>query len=896
MISDIGYFVFIYPLETIIEFSYLFVWRIFHDTAIAVVGVSAVVSTLTLPLYFMAERQQRLERAMQKRLKPAVDNIRAVFRGDERYMMLAAWYRQNNYHPVYSLRSSLGLIIQIPFFIAAYHFLSGLEALNGTAFLFIKDLGKSDGALNICGFAVNILPVLMTAINCASSVLYTRGFALKEKIQLYGMAALFLILLYNSPAGLVLYWTCNNLYSLIKNFAERNKSVKRIGFYALGGAACMLAFYVLFIHDGVFIKRLVIACAALAVPALFLLRRIAAAFWRAVKPAMQDTAYCTRLFVLSLLALMLLAGFFVPSTLIASSAEEFSNIKPFNSPLPFIGITMLQASGVFLWAFGFFIMARSSMRVLIAAFTAILLAVAVLNTFVFGGNYGFMLPDLVFAQFTSAPRHEKLINIAAIIAVCAFVLFLLRIKRRHAAFAIPSIMIGVFIALGIFNIVKINRSFMNRAGSGAVNEITPENLNSVYTFSKTSRNVLVIMCDRGISGYVPFIFREKPELLESWSGFTYYPNCVSFGPVTTLGAPPVFGGYEYTPLEIQKRSDELLEKKFHEALYMLPTLMSNGGFNVTVSNLPWMNGELYDIGDDIKVADNEHDYLSYYLSEHKEFEYISYYKKLSYCLVRYSLLKFMPLTLHKFFYDHGDYFSTASFKEKDAAYSRLMLDDYSFLSFLSRITRVTNDDESFANIIVNNLTHEPAYFDVPSYEPASEISNRGNGPFAQETHYHVNMATFILLGKFFDFLKKNGVYDNTRIIIVSDHGWGGSSPFPDNIKLPNGGIVESYNPLFLVKDFNNSAPLQVNMDFMTNADTPDIAARGLIVEARNPFTGKTITADKEQGATITTAALWHISRDLRGKRVFNIKKDQWMHVHDNIFKPENWSQVETGNN
>ena len=38
----------------------------------------------------------------------------------------------------------------------------------------------------------------------------------------------------------------------------------------------------------------------------------------------------------------------------------------------------------------------------------------------------------------------------------------------------------------------------------------------------------------------------------------------------------------------------------------------------------------------------------------------------------------------------------------------------------------------------------------------------------QVTHYQVNMAAFLKLGEWFDYLRENGVYDNTRIIIVSD--------------------------------------------------------------------------------------------------------------------------------
>ncbi len=40
----------------------------------------------------------------------------------------------------------------------------------------------------------------------------------------------------------------------------------------------------------------------------------------------------------------------------------------------------------------------------------------------------------------------------------------------------------------------------------------------------------------------------------------------------------------------------------------------------------------------------------------------------------------------------------------------------------------------------------------------------------QIKHYQSNMASLTALGEWFDFLKENNCWDNTRIVIVSDHG------------------------------------------------------------------------------------------------------------------------------
>ena len=112
------------------------------------------------------------------------------------------------------LNSSVSLLLEIPFFMAAYQFLSNLELLNGVSLGPIKDLGAPDGLLVIGSIAINVLPILMTLINVISSAIYVKGFPLKTKIQLYAMALFFLVFLYNSPAGLAFYWTLNNIFSL----------------------------------------------------------------------------------------------------------------------------------------------------------------------------------------------------------------------------------------------------------------------------------------------------------------------------------------------------------------------------------------------------------------------------------------------------------------------------------------------------------------------------------------------------------------------------------------------------------------------------------------------------------------------------------------------------------
>ena len=114
------------------------------------------------------------------------------------------------------------------------------------------------------------------------------------------------------------------------------------------------------------------------------------------------------------------------------------------------------------------------------------------------------------------------------------------------------------------------------------------------------------MIDRAIDGYVPYIMNEKPELKEKFDGFTWYPDSISYGSSTIFGSPGLFGGYDYTPEMMNRRSDELLADKHEEALKTLPTLLGGEGYHVTVLDPPYAGySEIPDLSiyDDIPGVD-----------------------------------------------------------------------------------------------------------------------------------------------------------------------------------------------------------------------------------------------------------------------------------------------------
>jgi hypothetical protein len=731
-------------------------------------------------------------------------------------------------------------------------------------------------------------------------MLYTRGFAIKEKIQLYGMALIFLVLLYNSPAGLVLYWTMNNIFTLIKNCLLKARNLKVILYVFLCLCVIFIDGYILFFRGGTLSKRMLLSIIIFCIftMPIFLQRLAPLKNKLASYITFQNTAlWYNRTFVVSSTILFLLAGLVIPGALVASSVQEFSYIENYTSPVLFIFFTLLQSAGLFLfWPSCLYFLFSKKFKMALAVLMTLLCGIAMVDTFIFPGNYGFLTTMLEIADTSALKNRMFFPNAGIILAVSLILCFLLIFQKKIFLYAVQSIVMLSLLAFGTFNVVKIQGKFKDssvRVNTADIIYPQPE-----YTFSKNGKNVLVILLDRGMSGYVPCIFDEKPELNESFSGFKYYPNCISFAGMTLFGVPGIYGGYEYTPLEMQKRDKETNVEKNNEALLMLPKLFSDNDFLVTVTDPPDAN---YQWVPDISIFDNypgitantilyDKKYVKYWKNQYNYDSGISTGALLKNNLIRFSIFKMLPPLFREIFYSRGTYFVINKFKNgKGNPLDPDTLGCYIGLDVLPEITVTDSGNRNTYTSLYNYITHQPAFFQSPDYQPFKPVTDKGSGPFADENHYHVNMASFLLLGKWFDFLKKNNVYDNTRIIIVSDHGFPSFiSKIPNNPELPDGSLLQSWRALLLVKDFNQSGSLKTDNSFMTNADVPLLAVSGLIDNPVNPFTNVPLKSKKDNGVTITTGYTWNL--ETRYDFKYPIGKNGWLHVHDDIFDPDNWEQ------
>lgn len=860
------YTLIIYPIELLFEIVFSIIFRSSGNAVISIIILSLVFNLVVLPLYRRADSIQEEAREKEIKLAPVIKHIRESFKGDERFMILQTYYRQNDYSPVNVLKSSVSLLLQIPFFIAAYRMLSQCSILKGAAAGPIADLSVPDGLLVIGGLAVNVLPVIMTAVNIISGVIYGKGLPLKSKMQMYLIAAVFLVFLYNSPSGLVLYWTLNNVFSLGKNIVMAVMRGKKSNVTASKNRS-------------------------------------------AEKNGVSNTRLSNILFIVSAAFLAVFTGLFVPSNVLSASPQEFMNRYTMSNPALYLLYPVLTGTGLFvLWCGLFYYLASPKGRKLMSAVMFVMCSGALLNNAMYSNHFGEMVETLQYTHGAYFDAESMIWDAFFLLFAALICILLIRFTKSF-----PAVLAGcgavALIIISFGNINKINNQYKL-----ALNGYSAEAAN--FTLSKDGENVVVIMLDRAIGSMVPYIMNEQPQLKESFDGFTWYRNSLSYGMSTNFASPALYGGYDYTPEKINERSNESLADKQNEALKVMPTVFVNEGWDATFIN-PTYAG--YSWIPDLTVFKDFKNLTAYNTGYHYLPDLPQKTSDLETVLVRnlfcFSLFKSVPVVIQPHLYDNGRYNMNGSIS-KEASSSFQVYDgtslaqghnlsfeaEYYALKSLDKMTKVTGSGNKLV-IFANKSTHDMAMLSEPDYEPKYFINNieydkTHNDRFILDgkklrmeegphyMFYQMNTAALLSVGKWLDYLKEQGVYDNTRIIIVADHSY--TVGQYDELKFSNEGQdfdAQGFIPLLMYKDFD-SRGWNVSDEFMTNADTPALATNGLIKNAVNPFSGHPLYApEKKQGPQkVIFSGTWDVLKN--GTNTFD--RSQWYSVKDNVWDRSNW--------
>ncbi|MBI3871540.1 MAG: membrane protein insertase YidC, partial [candidate division Zixibacteria bacterium] len=189
-------------------FALVFLWlfqrlyAVFANYGIVIIIFSLLIKTIFHPL---TKKQIRSMRKMQA-LQPKMEKLKERFKDDAQRLNqeMMKMYREAGINP---MAGCLPLLPQMPIFYALFQVFRTSIELRGAHFVFwLTDLSQKD--------PYYILPILMTICMFAQQTLSTKD--PKQKMMTYMMPLLFGFMFRNFPAGLTLYWTMFNIFSIIE--------------------------------------------------------------------------------------------------------------------------------------------------------------------------------------------------------------------------------------------------------------------------------------------------------------------------------------------------------------------------------------------------------------------------------------------------------------------------------------------------------------------------------------------------------------------------------------------------------------------------------------------------------------------------------------------------------
>ena len=160
-------------------------------------------------------------------LTPKMTELRERYKDDPTKMNeeLMKLYREYGVNP---FGGCLPMLVQIPIFFGFYSMLGSAIELRNSHFLWIHDLSQPDTITHIAGFPINLLPILMGGTMLWQMSLSPKSGDPSQQRVMYFMPVIFLTFCYNYASGLALYWTTQNLFSIVQLYWTRNQPVAKL--------------------------------------------------------------------------------------------------------------------------------------------------------------------------------------------------------------------------------------------------------------------------------------------------------------------------------------------------------------------------------------------------------------------------------------------------------------------------------------------------------------------------------------------------------------------------------------------------------------------------------------------------------------------------------------------
>jgi YidC/Oxa1 family membrane protein insertase len=184
----------------------------------SILALTAVVKIVLWPLQDKANKSMR----RMSLLNPKVQELRDKYKDDPTRMNqeVMKLYKDYGINPV---GGCLPMMIQIPIFFGLFKMLGQAVELRNSSFLWVKDLSQPDTVAHLFGVPINVIPLCMAASQIWLMAMTPKtGDPTQRRVMMF-TPLIFLFICYNFAAALALYYTTQNLFSIVQFYYNKRQ-------------------------------------------------------------------------------------------------------------------------------------------------------------------------------------------------------------------------------------------------------------------------------------------------------------------------------------------------------------------------------------------------------------------------------------------------------------------------------------------------------------------------------------------------------------------------------------------------------------------------------------------------------------------------------------------------
>ena len=502
---------------------------------------------------------------------------------------------------------------------------------------------------------------------------------------------------------------------------------------------------------------------------------------------------------------------------------------------------------------------------LLFVFTSIFVFLAI-ATFVYSRGLG--LDGIKFSNF-QIQNHGTILSEMWQIFIEAYLLVILFIASFEISLRSPLFLHKVMVCILIVS--------MSQILSASEGLLFPED-RPVYEYenadnfhielARNKQNVLIFVLDGFSGGILHKIRTEAPHILSTYTDFIWHKNTLTTNSGTLGTLPALISGHKYTPDQIIKAGDtrpidEILDAAFED----VPKQFHDAGYKVSFVNpmfKPRIHPDFYAYEASNKEPLLDKDAMDAFVSK---------------TLLMLSVFRSSPMFSKPTIYDKGNWL----IHDVNVPLYEQKISHMELLRRLASEQIVTTDEARYSGIHFL-VPHSPSVI-----TRSGTLDFKGNGRYIPESAYALEQ-----MGNIITRIREAGddVYNNTHIVIASDHGsWIYNPLFDESFSTRVGyGHEERLNPgfvhaLLMEKPVGrSSAKMQVSNLLMSNADIASLVCKGKV--ACKDVDPTATVANRVRTLNIVDLNIWPYRGTFQ-----DYLKEQWT-VQNSIFDANNWEKQE----